>query len=153
MEGFPKIYERYGKSVSISGCGLAGERGYANSGVAFNDLEGRATRYAGRGGMGAVLGSKGVKLIVLNCKGAPGVKIVDKPLFEQGKKKINDSMQTHNLTKPKGALNSYGTAVLINILNEAGGLPTRNFSSGRFEGAGKTAGGALFEGDKARRGT
>jgi len=77
---------------------------------------------------------------------------VDKPLFEQGKKKINDSMQTHNLTKPKGALNSYGTAVLINILNEAGGLPTRNFTSGRFEGAARIAGEAIFEGNKQRLG-
>jgi len=59
---------------------------------------------------------------------------------------------THDITKPKGALNSYGTAVLINILNEAGGLPTRNFSSGRFEGAAKIAGEAIFEGNKERLG-
>ena len=58
----------------------------------------------------------------------------------------------HDITKPKGALNSYGTAVLINILNEAGGLPTRNFSSGRFEGAAKIAGEAIFEGNKERLG-
>jgi aldehyde:ferredoxin oxidoreductase len=151
-EVFPKIYERYGKSVSISGCGMAGERGYANSGVVFNDLEGRATRYAGRGGMGSVLGSKGVKFIVLNRKDAPGVEIVDKALFEEGKKKMIDSLQSHSLTKPKGALNTYGTAVLINVLNEAGGLPTRNFTSGRFEGAAKIAGEAIFEGNKQRLG-
>ena len=57
------------RSISIGGCGIAGERGYANSGVVFNDLEGRATRYAGRGGMGSVLGSKGVKFIILDRKG------------------------------------------------------------------------------------
>jgi len=149
---FPKVYERFGKSISISGCGLAGERGYANSGVVFNDLAERATRYAGRGGMGAVLGSKGVKFIVLDRKGAPGVKIANKPLFEEGKKKMIDSIQTHPLTKSKGALNAYGTAVLINVLNEAGGLPTRNFTSGRFEGAAKIAGEAIFEGNKQRLG-
>jgi len=152
MEVFPKIYERFGRVISISGCGMAGERGYANSGVVFNDLEARATRYAGRGGMGAVLASKGVKFIVLDRKGAPGVEIVDKALFEEGKKKMTDAIQTHDLTKPKGALNSFGTAVLINILNEAGGLPTRNFSSGRFEGAAKIAGEAIFEGNKQRLG-
>jgi aldehyde:ferredoxin oxidoreductase len=63
-----------------------------------------------------------------------------------------DALRTHAITKPKGALNSYGTAVLINILNEAGGLPTRNFSSGRFEGAPNIAGEAIFEGNKARKG-
>jgi aldehyde:ferredoxin oxidoreductase len=151
-EVFPKIYERFGKAVSISGCGIAGELGYANSGIVFNDLEGRATRYAGRGGMGAVLGSKAVKFIILDRKGAPGVKIVDKALFEDGKKKMIDAIQTHALTKPKGALNAYGTAVLINVLNEAGGLPTRNFTSGRFEGAAKIAGEAIFEGNKQRLG-
>jgi len=149
---FPKVYQRFGKTISISGCGLAGERGYANSGVVFNDLAARATRYAGRGGMGAVLGSKGVKFIVLDCKGAPGVKIMNKSVFEQGKKKLIDSIQTHDLTKAKGALNTYGTAVLINVLNEAGGLPTRNFTDGRFEGAAKIAGEAIFEGNKQRLG-
>jgi aldehyde:ferredoxin oxidoreductase len=149
---FPKVYQRFGKTVSIGGCGIAGERGYANSGVVFNDLHARATRYAGRGGMGAVLGSKGVKFIVLDCKGAPGAPIVNPALFELGKKKITDAIQTHDLTKAKGALNTYGTAVLINILNEAGGLPTRNFTDGRFEGAAKIAGEAIFEGNKQRLG-
>jgi aldehyde:ferredoxin oxidoreductase len=149
---FPKIYTRFGKTISIGGCGMAGERGYANSGVVFNDMHERATRYAGRGGLGAVLGSKGVKLIVLDRKDAPGVPIVNKPVFEAGRKKITDSIQTHDLTKAKGALNTYGTAVLINVLNEAGGLPTRNFTNGRFEGAAKIAGEAIFEGNKKRLG-
>ncbi len=149
---FPKLYKRFGKTVAISGCGIAGERGYANSGVVFNDLAGRATRYAGRGGMGAVLGSKGVKFIILDCKGAPGVNIANPSVFEAGKKKITDSIMAHPLTKLKGALNAYGTAVLINVLNEAGGLPTRNFSSGRFEGAAKIAGEAIFESNKQRLG-
>ena len=78
--------------------------------------------------------------------------ITDEALFDQGRKKMIDALRTHALTKPKGALNTYGTAVLINILNEAGGLPTRNFSSGRFEGAAKTAGEAIFEGNKQRLG-
>jgi aldehyde:ferredoxin oxidoreductase len=93
-----------------------------------------------------------VKFIVLDCKGAPGVPLANPTLFELGKKKITGSIQTHDLTKAKGALNTYGTAVLINILNEAGGLPTRNFTSGRFEGAAKIAGEAIFEGNKQRLG-
>jgi aldehyde:ferredoxin oxidoreductase len=149
---FPKVYQRFGKNISIGGCGIAGERAYANSGIVFNDLHERATRYAGRGGLGAVLASKGVKFIILSCKDAPGVTIVNKALFEQGRKKITEAIQAHDITKAKGGLNSYGTAVLINILNEAGGLPTRNFTSGRFEGAAKIAGEAIFEGNKQRLG-
>jgi len=150
-EVFPELFKRFGK-VSIAGIGTAGEYLYSNSGVVFEDMEGRPARYAGRGGLGAVMGSKGLKFIVLDRKGAPGVGLANKEVFEQGRRKLTDALMTHAITKPKGALNSYGTAVLINILNEAGGLPTRNFSSGRFEGAAKIAGEAVFEGNKERLG-
>ena len=151
-EVYPKLYGRFGKGVAVAGYGVAGEYRYANSGIVFNDLANRPSRYAGRGGLGAVMATKGLKFLVIDIKGAPGVKIVDQVLFDQGKKKLDEALRTHDVTKPKGALNSYGTAVLINIMNEAGGLPTRNFSSGRFEGAPKTAGEAIFEGNKARLG-
>ncbi len=152
MEVFPIVYNRFGKKVSISGCGLASEHGYGNAGIVFNDQERRATRYAGRGGLGSVMNSKGVKFIVLDRTDAPGTAIADEALFKEGVKKMTDALRTHDITKPKGALNSYGTAVLINIMNEAGGLPTHNFASGRFEGAAKIAGEAIFEGNKQRLG-
>ncbi len=151
-EVYPAIYEKFGDKVSICSIGMAAEHGYSNSGVAFNDQSKRPTRYAGRGGLGAVMATKGLKFIVLNRAGAPGTPIVDKALFEEGRKKMIDALRTHAITKPKGALNAYGTAVLVNILNEAGGLPTRNFSSGRFEGAPHIAGEAIFEKNKARKG-
>jgi len=149
---FPKVFERFGAKASIAGCGVAGEYGYGNSGVVFNDLLNRPSRYSGRGGLGAVMASKGLKFIVTDSKGAPEVGIADKALFEQGAKKLADALRTHDITKPKGGLNTYGTAIMVNIMNEAGGYPTRNFSSGRFEGAAKTAGEAIFEGNKKRLG-
>jgi aldehyde:ferredoxin oxidoreductase len=149
---FPKLYEKFGANVSIAGTGVAGEMGYGNSGVVFNDVAKRPSRYSGRGGLGAVMASKGLKFIVADRTGAPGVQMVDAALFDQGRKKMVDALRTHAITKPKGALNSYGTAVLINIMNEAGGLPTKNFSSGRFEGAAKIAGEAIFETNKTRTG-
>ncbi len=152
MEVFPGVYEKFGNRISIAGVGLAGEHAYGNSGVVFNDESKRATRYAGRGGMGAVMASKGVKFIITDRKEAPAVELADKALFDEGRKKMTEALQTHDISKPKGGLNTYGTAVLINILNEAGGLPTRNFSSGRFEGAPNIAGEAIFEGNKKRLG-
>jgi aldehyde:ferredoxin oxidoreductase len=150
-EVFPKVFEDFGK-VNVAGIGVAGEFGYGNSGICFNDLAARPSRYSGRGGLGAVMGSKGLKFIVVDSTGAPGVEIADPALFDQGRRKLVDALRTHDLTKPKGGLNTYGTAVLINIMNEAGGLPTRNFSSGRFEGAAEIAGEAIFEGNKERLG-
>ncbi len=148
---FPKLFKRFGK-VNITGIGTAGEFRYGNSGLVFDDTKGRPARYAGRGGLGAVMGSKGLKFIILDSKGAPGVEYADQELFNKGRKKLTAALMEHDLTKPKGALNTYGTAVLINIMNEAGGLPTRNFSDGRFEGAAKIAGEAIFEGNKERLG-
>jgi aldehyde:ferredoxin oxidoreductase len=147
---FPKLYHRFGDKVSIAGCGIAGENGYGNAGIVFNDMAKRPSRYSGRGGLGSVLGSKKLKFIVVNAAGSPGASVADKALFDQGRKKMTEALQTHAITKPKGALNTYGTAVLINIVNEAGGLPTRNFSAGRFEDAAKVAGEAIFEGNKQR---
>jgi aldehyde:ferredoxin oxidoreductase len=149
---FPKVFKRFGAAIAVAGFGVAGEYGYANSGIVYNDLHKRPSRYSGRGGLGAVMASKGLKFIVTDAKGALGVGFVDKALFEQGTKKLADALRTHDVTKPKGALNTYGTAVLINIMNEAGGLPTHNFSVGRFEGAAKIAGEAIFEGNKKRLG-
>ena len=151
-EVFPKVYGRFGDKISIAGCGVAGEDRYGNAGIVYNDLAKRPSRYSGRGGLGSVLASKGLKFIVTDRTGAPTVSIADKAVFDQGAKKLVDALRTHAVTKPKGGLNTYGTAVLINIMNEAGGLPTRNFSSGRFEGAAKTAGESIFEGNKARTG-
>ncbi len=149
---YPSLFERWGPKVSIASMGVVSEMGYSNSGIVFNDMHNRPSRYAGRGGLGAVLASKRMKFVILDAIGAPGVEMVDRALFDEGRKKLIDAIRSHPISKPKGGLNSYGTAVLVNILNEAGGLPTRNFSAGRFEGAAKTSGEAIFETNKERMG-
>ena len=146
------LADKYGEDVGICCIGPAGEMKMAMAGVCFNDLRNRASRYAGRGGLGAVMGSKGLKAIVVDDKGAPGVEIKDKELFEQGRKKLVSALQSHDITKPKGALNTYGTAVLMNIVNNAGALPVRNFSSSRFERAENVSGERIFEEIKKRTG-
>jgi len=153
-EVYPPLFEQHGgkAKVAIMGIGVAGERLMTAAGIAFNDLEGRPSRYSGRGGLGAVLGSKGLKFIIVDDTDAPGVEIADQELFDQGRKKLADALLAHDITKPKGGLNTYGTAVLVNIINEVGGLPTRNFREGRFEGAAKIAGEAIFAGNKERTG-
>ena len=153
-EIFPSLFARFGgkESVDICAIGVAGEHRMAASGICFNDMEHRASRYAGRGGLGAVMGAMGLKAIIVDDRGAPDVPIADPLSFDTGRRKMAAALTEHAITKPKGALNSYGTAVLVNIINEVGGLPTRNFSAGRFEGAAKIAGEAIFEGNKERTG-
>ena len=144
-EAYPALFDRFGKKVGIIGIGVAGEMKVVGAGISFNDIDGRPSRYSGRGGLGAVLGSKGLKFIVVDDKGGPGVEIADRERFDAGRKKLVEAIRSHPLTKKGGALNAYGTAVLVNIINEAGGLPTRNFSSGTFEGAAKISGEAIAE--------
>jgi len=152
FEVYPQVFERFGGRAQVAGIGVAGELKYGNSGVVFNDMKNRPTRYAGRGGLGAVLGSKGLKFLVVDPTDAPGVAIVNEELFKEGAKKMREALMSHAVTKPKGGLNTYGTCVLVNIINEAGGFPTRNFRTGRFEGAAKIAGEAIFENNKQRMG-
>ena len=151
-EVFPSLFDEFGKKVGVGAIGVAGERLMASAGVCFNDVDNRPSRYAGRGGLGAVLGSKGLKFVIVDDKGAKSVEIVDRSLFNKGTAKLAKALRTHDITKPGGALNTYGTAVLVNIMNEAGGYPTRNFREGRFEGAAATSGEAIHDICKERGG-
>jgi len=152
---YPTVFDRFDgvESVDICSIGVAGEHRMASAGICFNDQNGRPSRYAGRGGLGAVMGSKGLKFIVVNDSGAEGLTIANQEVFDTGRKKMAAALTEHAITKPQGALNSYGTAVLVNIINEAGALPTNNFKTGRFDGAAKIAGEAIFEGNKERTGS
>ena len=152
---YPTVFDRFDgvEAVDICSIGVAGEHKMAAAGICFNDQNGRPSRYAGRGGLGAVMGSKGLKFIVVNDKGGPGLTPANPELFDSGRKKMAAALTEHAITKPEGALNSYGTAVLVNIINEAGALPTNNFRTGRFDGAAKIAGEAIFEGNKERTGS
>ncbi|GMB01576.1 aldehyde ferredoxin oxidoreductase C-terminal domain-containing protein [Pelosinus sp. IPA-1] len=136
-----KLQEKFGAKIAIGCIGTAGERKMATACVGFTDMEGDPTRQAGRGGMGAVMGSKGIKAIIADDSGTKMVPFVDEPAFRAGAKKLANALLTHPVTSQ--ALPAYGTDVLVNILSEAGGLPTRNFSSGRFEGANNIGGETL----------
>jgi aldehyde:ferredoxin oxidoreductase len=137
---YEKLFKENGEHVGIASIGTAGLQGLAASGICFNDGDGRASRYAGRGGLGAVMGSKGLKFIILDDEDAPGIEILDKELFDEGRRKLAKALGEHDVTKKGGTLNAYGTSALINVMNEAGGLPTNNFRYGRFDGAEKISG-------------
>ena len=93
-------------------------------------------RAPGRGGMGAVMGSKNVKALVV--RGTKGVRVADKEAFLDAVKQARAKLAAHPVTS--GGLPLYGTNVLVNILNQSGGLPTRNFQTGVFEGADRIGG-------------
>jgi len=149
---YKDLFKEFGDKVGICSVGIAAELLGSNSGVCFNDPEGLPSRYAGRGGLGAVMASKGLKFIVIDEKDAPGVEIANDEVFKEGIEKLRDALTSHDVTKPGGALNSYGTAVLVNIINEAGGLPQRNFSAGQDDRAEQVSGETKAETIKNRGG-
>ncbi|MDR2422218.1 MAG: aldehyde ferredoxin oxidoreductase, partial [Deltaproteobacteria bacterium] len=126
-----KLVERYGKKCSYVTIGRAGEFKLTAASIAFTDRELRPTRHAGRGGVGAVMGSKGLKAIIIDPGDSKGVPIKDKDAFSAASRRFTKALTTHPVTSQ--GLTLYGTAVLVNILHEAGGLPTFNFSQGRFD--------------------
>jgi len=146
------MWEKYPNKPAVIGVGPAGEMKLSNAGISINDPENGPGRYAGRGGLGAVWGARGIKVMIVDDTGAPGVEIANNDLFVEGRKKLTAAMQAHDLTKKDGGLWSFGTNVLMNILNEAGGLPSRGFRSGQFEGAAKISGEAVAENIEKRGG-
>lgn len=133
-----KLKGEFGDKVGFATIGQAGEWKLAAATVAFTDRELRPTRHAGRGGLGAVMGSKGLKAIIIDPADGELAPLVDKEAFKEAAKRFAKALQEHAVTGQ--GLPTYGTDVLINIINEAGALPTRNFRSGRFEGADKVGG-------------
>ena len=145
-----KMKAEFGENIACMSIGPAGEMKMGGASIACTDTELRPTRHAGRGGVGAVMGSKGVKVIVLDDTGMKMRAPKDPEKFKEANKKFVDGLKSHPVTGQ--ALPAYGTNVLTNILSEAGGYPTYNFKAGRFEGAHKISGEVEAELEKARGG-
>ncbi len=133
-----RMKKEHGEKIACISIGQAGEMKLSAASIACTDMELRPTRHAGRGGVGAVMGSKGVKVIVLDDTGTSMRAPKDPEKFREANKKFVEGLTTHGVTGQ--ALPAYGTNVLTNILNEAGGYPTYNFRQGRFDGAAKISG-------------
>lgn len=122
----------------------------ANAGIGCNDPEGNAARYAGRGGLGAVMGSKGLKAIIVDAPKTFNAPVKDKERFMAAAKKFTKVLRDHPVTGQ--GLPAYGTNILMNIINEAGTLPIRNFRYGRWDKAVDISGEKLAEVCEARGG-
>jgi len=136
------LQEEHGEDISVACIGPAGEN-LCKIACIINE-EGRA---AGRGGHGAVWGSKKLKAIVAK----PGLK--PKPADEEKLKEVvREALEKKKASGVTNeALPKYGTAVLVNIINEAGIFPTNNFQKGQFEHAANISGETIAEKILVRR--
>lgn len=133
-----KMKKKYGDKIACISIGPAGEMKMSVATVGCTDMELRPTRHAGRGGLGAVMGSKRVKVIVLDDTGMKAREPKDLEKFKEANRIFVDGLKKHSVTGQ--ALPAYGTNVLANIINEAGAYPTNNFSRGSFDGTSRISG-------------
>lgn len=145
-----KVKAVHGDKVACISVGPAGEMKLSAASIAMTDMEFRPTRHAGRGGVGAVMGSKGVKLIILDDAGLKNREPADPEKFREANRKFVEGLRTHPVTG--SALPAYGTNVLVNIINEAGGFPTNNFKDGRFAGVSAISGETIADIETKRGG-
>lgn len=138
-----KLRDSYGDKCSYVTIGRAGEFKLTAASIACTDKELRPTRHAGRGGVGAVMGSKGLKAIIINPEGGSAAPIQDVDAFKAASKRFAQALAQNPVTSQ--ALPNYGTDVLVNIINEAGGLPTKDFEFGRFPEHEKVSGERMNE--------
>jgi len=145
-----KMKAEYGDKVHCISIGPAGEMKMSAASVAFTDMEQRPTRHAGRGGCGAVMGAKGVKVIVIDDAGCAARTPADPEKFKAANKEFVAGLRKHPVSGE--GMPAYGTNVLTNIINEAGAYPTKNFQFGQFDGASKISGETQAELENARGG-
>lgn len=127
-----KILKRFGNGYSLITIGQAGEQKLINSGLALTDLYNRPGRIAARGGLGAVMGSKSIKGILLNKKGTYKNHKINSEKFKVARKAYHKTINECERIK---VLAEYGTASTVMDAQRVGALPTFNFSRGQFDGA------------------
>lgn len=131
-EATPLLLEKYGQKAAIALIGTAGEQRLPAAGIQNLDKDRVPSRIAARGGLGAVMGSKRIKAIVIDSSGGSKPLIANPEDFKTAQKTFTKALMAHPQT---AVYRDYGTAANTMMCNTFGSLPTRNFSSGIFEGA------------------
>ncbi len=126
FETAEKLHEKYGKKCSIGLCGPVGEYEGLLAGIAFSDIDLRPSRLSARGGVGAVMGNKKVKAIIVDLH--------KMPQFHERKKVMGAVREYNKMLKAEPAIDNFaktGTAMMSDVINTLGGIPVKNFTSGR----------------------
>jgi aldehyde:ferredoxin oxidoreductase len=123
-----KLFERYSRQVGLSVLGPAGQMRMNLAGIANTDPEGRPSRLNARGGVGAVMGAKGLLAIVWNEPGYTPVSSLDPEKWKNAGKEYMGELRTQPATAER--FPKYGTAAVLETVLKLGGLPIKNFSRG-----------------------
>ncbi|HAV77342.1 MAG TPA: aldehyde ferredoxin oxidoreductase, partial [Anaerolineae bacterium] len=138
----PKLLEKFGDKVAIAMIGPGGEMQMKSAGIQNIDKDRVPARIAARGGLGAVMGSKGLKAIVFDHAGGQKPPIASPEAFKVAQKDYTKAVMEH----PQSiTYRDYGTAAMTQLTQQFAAVPVRNFSRGTFDQVENISGETLRE--------
>ena len=147
-----RVQEEYGAECTVLSIGQAGEYLLTGASISCTGEGDQRSNQAARGGLGAVMGSKGLKAVVIGKADARTVPLAEPGLFRSAARLFAQEILNDPKVGPKGGTHTYGTSAITAAVNEMGSFPTRSFSSGSFEGAATLRGEHMRETILARGG-
>jgi aldehyde:ferredoxin oxidoreductase len=138
-----KLLQAFGPKNTVACIGPAGEYQLGSASIQTTDVDDRPCRAAARGGLGAVMGAKGLKAVVVSTQGADPDAIADPEAFKEAAKAVAQSIQKNPFTGQM--LPNLGTAGILGPVNALGAFPSYNATKGVFDGWEKISGEALAQ--------
>lgn len=145
-----KLLAEFGSKNSISLIGPAGEMCLSSASIQTTDTKGHPSRSAGRGGLGAVMGAKGLKALVVSKEGKSTREVADQAAFKEMAKPFAAAIKNDGWSGR--VLPEFGTASIVANTNAQGALPTLNATRGSFDGADKISGETMAQTIRSRGG-
>ncbi len=125
------LHAEYGKQAAVICIGIGGERLYRSASVSLTDKLGDPSRNAARGGLGAVMGARGLKAVVIDAAGAPPVKMADPSRFKTAVKSWVHTLE-HDVSCT--LMSKFGTPFAVVNSSYTGSMPANNYTSGKPDG-------------------
>lgn len=142
------LYQDFSEKYVVLSIGTGGEQGLKAAGIAVTDAQGKPFRLAARGGLGAVMGAKRLKAILIRRAGLSDHNLKT-PAAKKSSTDFNRFVAANDRAK---VLREYGTASTVMPVQVLAGLPVRNFSQGRMENAESLSGETMRDLIEARGG-
>jgi aldehyde:ferredoxin oxidoreductase len=148
-ESARRLLWRCGSKTALALIGPGGEMRLPGAGIQNLDKDRMPSRIAARGGLGALMGSKGLKALTIDAAEGQKPPIAHPEQFQRAQKAYTQALMAHPQTRTYAEL---GTAAMPHLVDHLGGLPTRSFSAGHFEAVESISGERMREVILARGG-
>jgi aldehyde:ferredoxin oxidoreductase len=145
-----KLLEAYGKRTSVLCIGPAGEARLTAASIQSSDTDGRPCRAAGRGGLGAVMGAKGLKALIVDQRGKSPDPLANPEAFREAVKAVTKIVKADHMNAE--VMPKLGTAGLVAPVNSMGAFPSYNARKGVLDGWEEICGERMAEVIKERGG-